>query len=97
MAKPVLGKSQRSDWFFLGRDFTVGPFPWKRSNRVFLFWSEAGKFKICNQNSEAKKNCEYCHSSQWNYQKKLKRLKDKKIEKIDCTGSAFYYQKQSAI
>ena len=23
MAKPVLGKSQRSDWFFLGRDFTV--------------------------------------------------------------------------
>ena len=23
MAKPVLGKSQRSDWFFLGRDFAV--------------------------------------------------------------------------
>ena len=22
--------------------------------RVFLFWSEAGKFKICNQNSEKK-------------------------------------------
>ena len=37
--------------------------------RVFLFWSEAGKFKT------AKKNCEYCHSSHWNYQKKLKRLK----------------------
>ena len=45
---------------------------------VFLFWSKAGKFIICNQNSEKKKNCEYCHSSQWNYQKKLKRLKDKK-------------------
>ena len=42
--------------------------------RVFLFWSKAGKFKICNQNSE-KKKCEYCHSSHWNYQKKLKRLK----------------------
>ena len=39
---------------------------------IFLFWSEAGKFKICNQNSE--KNREYCHSSQWNYHKKLKRL-----------------------
>ena len=23
MAKPVLGKSVRSDWFFLGRDFAV--------------------------------------------------------------------------
>ena len=41
--------------------------------RVFLFWSEAGKFNICNKT--AKKNCEYCHSSLWNYQKKLKRLK----------------------
>ena len=26
MAKPVLGKSLRSGWFFLGRDF-----PWKQS------------------------------------------------------------------
>ena len=41
---------------------------------VFLFWSEGGKFKICNQNSKKQKNCEYCHSPQWNYQKKLKRL-----------------------
>ena len=40
--------------------------------RVFLFRSKAGKFKICNQNSE---KCECCHSSLWNYQKKLKRLK----------------------
>ena len=24
MAKPVLGKSVRSDWFLLGRDFAVG-------------------------------------------------------------------------
>ena len=29
---------------------------------VFLFRSNAGKFKICNQNSE-KRKCEYCHSS----------------------------------
>ena len=49
MVKPVLGKSMRSDWFFLGRDFAVrhgnGP------SRLFLFWSKAGKFKICDQNS----------------------------------------------
>ena len=48
MANPVLGKSLCSDWFFLGQDFAV-------------WTSEAGKFKICNQNG--KKNCEYCHSS----------------------------------
>ena len=53
MANPVLGKSLCSDWFFLGQDFAVrfygnGPI------RVFLFWSEACKFKICNQNSEKK-------------------------------------------
>ena len=29
---------------------------------VFLFWSKAGKFNICNQDSE-KKKCENCHSS----------------------------------
>ena len=80
MANPVLGKSLCSDWFFLGQDFAVRTVSMENT-RVFLFWSEAGKFKICNQNSK-KKNCEYCHSSQWNYQKKLKRLKDKKIEKL---------------
>ena len=39
---------------------------------VFLFWSKEGKFKICRQ---WKKKCENCHSSHWNYQQKLKRLK----------------------
>ena len=39
---------------------------------VFLFWSKAGKFKICNQNSE--KKCEYCYFSYRNCKKKLKRL-----------------------
>ena len=38
--------------------------------RVFLFWSKAGKFNICNQDSKKK----VCHSSHWNYQQKLKRL-----------------------
>ena len=37
------------------------------------FWSEAGKFRICDQNS--KRKSEHCHSSHWNYQKKLKRFK----------------------
>ena len=37
--------------------------------RVFLFWSKAGKFAT----KTAKKKCENCHSSHWNYQQKLKR------------------------
>ena len=55
MANPVLGKSLCSDWFFLGQDFAVRTVSME-TIRVFLFWSEAGKFKICNQNSE--KKCE---------------------------------------
>ena len=51
------------------------------------------KFKICNQNSE--KECEDCHSSQRNYQKKLRRLKFIEISKMDEEGehssSEFYY------
>ena len=43
--------------------------------KLFLFSSEAGKFKICNQQQRKKNGCEYCHSLQWNYQKMLKRLK----------------------
>ena len=55
MAKPVLGKSLRSDWFFLGQDFAVRTVSMETvQSRVLLFWSEAGKFKICNQNSEKK-------------------------------------------
>ena len=66
MAKPVLSKSVRSDWFFLGRDFAVQT---NGLSRVFLFWRKAGKLKICKQKSE--KTCEYCHSSQRNQQKIL--------------------------
>ena len=43
-----------SHWFFLGQDFAA--------IHVFLFWSKAGKFNICNQDSE-KKRCENCHYS----------------------------------
>ena len=55
MANPVLGKSLCSDWLFLGQDFAVRTVSMETGPiRVFLFWSEAGKFKICNQNSEKK-------------------------------------------
>ena len=64
--------------------------------RVFLFRSKASEFKICHQSSEkTKKKCEYCHSSQRNYQKKLKRLifsgnfKDHEDDKH--SPSEFYY------
>ena len=46
MANPVLGKSLCSDWFFLSQDFAV--------RTISMFWSEAGKFKICYQISEKK-------------------------------------------
>ena len=67
MANPVLGKSLCSDWFFLGQDFAVWTVSMESVQSVFfLFWSKAGKFKICNQDSK-KKKCENCHSSNWNY------------------------------
>ena len=46
--RQILGKSLCSDWFFLGQDFAVQSDP----TRVFLFCSEAGKFQICNLNSD---------------------------------------------
>ena len=49
MAKPVLGKSERSDWYFLGPDFAVRTVAVESSPIiVFLFWSKANKFKTCN-------------------------------------------------
>ena len=36
MAKPVLGKSVRSDWFFLCPDLQYRPLPWKQS-KPFIF------------------------------------------------------------
>ena len=48
MAKPDLGKSQRSGWFFSVGILQYGPFPWKRSKPCIVFWSKAGKFIIGN-------------------------------------------------
>ena len=53
MANLILGKSLCSDWFYLGQDFAVR-----------TVWSEAGKLKICYQNSKNERNCEYFPSSQ---------------------------------
>ena len=47
MAKAFLGKSVRSDWFFLDKDRFHGNGP----SRLFFFWSKVSKFKICNQDS----------------------------------------------
>ena len=73
MAKLVLGKSVRSDWFLLGRDFAVRAVPWKRS-KPCIFVLEQSR-AIQNLQPKQRKICEYCHSSHRNYQKKLKRLK----------------------
>ena len=64
MAKPVLGKSVRSDWFFLGRDFAVRTVSMEKVKNVYFCFGEnshCGKFKICNQNSD--KKCKNGHSS----------------------------------
>ena len=74
MAKPVLRKSLCSDWFFLGQDFAVRTVSMETVQPVyFCFGAKPANSKFATKT--AKKNCEYCHSSQWNYQKKLKRLK----------------------
>ena len=62
-----------------------GPIP------VFLFWSKAGKFNICNQDSE--KKCEDWYSSHWNYQQKLKRLKFFRNSKEGWRGRSFFKSK----
>ena len=57
MANPVFDKSLCSDWFFLGLDFDFLGLDFFHGNgpiRVFLFWTKAGKFNICNQDSEKK-------------------------------------------
>ena len=46
IANPVLSKSLCSDWFFLVQDFAC--FHGNVPTRVFLFWSEAGKFNGYN-------------------------------------------------
>ena len=72
MAKPVLGKSVRSDWFFLRRDFVVQTIAMETVEAMYFCFGA----KLANSNfatKTAKKKCEYCHSSQ---QKRLKFYQD---------------------
>ena len=52
-----------------------GPFPWKRSNLCIFVLERSQQIQNLQPKQRKKKPFEYCHSSQWNYQKKLKRLK----------------------
>ena len=47
------GKSERCDWFFLGRDFTIRTVSVETVQVVYFFFSKAGKF-ICSLNHKKK-------------------------------------------
>ena len=55
MAKPVLGKSVHSDWFFLGWILQYRPLPWKQS-RPFIFVLEQSWQIQTLQPKQRKKN-----------------------------------------
>ena len=61
MAKPVLGKSLCSDWFFLGQDFAVRTISMETVQPVYFCFGAKPANSNLQQNSE--KKCEYCHSS----------------------------------
>jgi len=74
MAKPVLGKSLCSDWFFLGQDFAVRTVSMETVQSVyFCFGAKPANSTFTTKT--AKKRCENCHSSHTNYQQKLQRFK----------------------
>ena len=74
MANPALGKSLCSDWFFLGQDFAVWTISMETVQSVyFCFGAKPANSTLATKT--AKNKCENCHSSHWNYQEKLKRLK----------------------
>jgi len=63
MAIPVLGKSLRSDWFFLGQDFAVRTVSMETVQPVyFCFGAKPANAKFATK-SAGKKICEDCHSS----------------------------------
>ena len=56
MAKPVLGKSLCSDWFFLGQDFAVRTISMETVQPVyFCFGAISRQIQNLQQNSEKKK------------------------------------------
>ena len=74
MANPVTGASLCSDWFFLVQDFAVRTVSMKTVQTVyFCFGAKPANSTFATKTG--KKKGENCHSSHWNYQQKLKRLK----------------------
>jgi len=72
MANPVLGKSLCSDWFFLGQDFAIRTVSMGTVQSVYFCFGAKPANSTFATKTAKKKNC---HSSHWNYQQKLKRLK----------------------
>ena len=62
MAKTVLGKSVRSDWFFLGRDFAVRTVSMEMVPAMYFVLEQSRQIQTL-QPKQRKKKCEYCHSS----------------------------------
>ena len=61
MANPVLGKSLRSDWFFLGQDFAVRTVSTETVQTVyFCFGAKPASSNFATKT--AKKKCENCHT-----------------------------------
>ena len=66
MARKSLGKSEHSDWFFLGQDFAIQTISMEMViSLAFFLFLKAGKIKICSENYE-NKTCKYSQSSQRN-------------------------------
>ena len=57
MAKPVVGKSVRSDWFFLGRDFAV----MKRSKRCIFLVAKAADSNVATKTAKKYVNIVILH------------------------------------
>ena len=72
MAKPVVGKSVRSDWFFLGRDFAV----MKRSKRYIFFVAKPANSKFATKTAKKYVNVVIFHSESTS-QTTRKTLKEK--------------------
>ena len=88
MAKPVLGKSVRSDWFFLCPDLQYRPLPWKQS-KPFIFVLEQSWQIQTLQPKQRKKNVNIVilHSKKdWNFTKI-----SKMDEEDEHSPSEFYY------
>ena len=96
MANPVLGKSLCSDWFFLGQDFAVRTVSMETVQSVyFCFGAKPANSTFATKT--AKRKCENCHSSHWNYQQKLKRLKFSRNFKDGWRRRTFFKCKRTEV